>query len=209
VENASFEESPLGDGQHITAYVPGWQAFGNTGYQNPSNALFPAAPDGSHVAWVGTGIIGGSMFEGSLAQTLGESVQANTRYSLSVDVGRRGDGYDLSDFAVELLAGETVLGSGSFTNSDVLPGQFQTLKVDYDALAALAGPLTIRFRTFFNPAQGAIYRQVDFDNVRVETTALAVAAVPEPATWAMMLAGFGGVGAVLRRRRTVSRPAAA
>ena len=29
----------------------------------------------------------------------------------------------------------------------------------------------------------------------------AVAAVPEPATWAMMLLGFGGVGVALRRRR--------
>jgi hypothetical protein len=27
--------------------------------------------------------------------------------------------------------------------------------------------------------------------------------VPEPATWAMMILGFGGVGAVMRRRRTV------
>lgn len=29
----------------------------------------------------------------------------------------------------------------------------------------------------------------------------AVLAVPEPATWAMMLVGFGGIGALLRRRR--------
>ena len=28
-------------------------------------------------------------------------------------------------------------------------------------------------------------------------------AVPEPATWAMMILGFGGVGAMMRRRRTV------
>ena len=27
--------------------------------------------------------------------------------------------------------------------------------------------------------------------------------VPEPATWAMMIMGFGGVGALMRRRRTV------
>jgi len=39
--------------------------------------------------------------------------------------------------------------------------------------------------------------RVDFD----------VAGVPEPATWAMMLLGFGGLGAVLRRRR--SQPAVA
>lgn len=34
------------------------------------------------------------------------------------------------------------------------------------------------------------------DNVRV-----GAAVVPEPSTWAMMLLGFGGLGAVLRRRR--------
>jgi hypothetical protein len=27
------------------------------------------------------------------------------------------------------------------------------------------------------------------------------AVVPEPATWAMMILGFGGVGAILRRKR--------
>jgi hypothetical protein len=31
----------------------------------------------------------------------------------------------------------------------------------------------------------------------------ATAAVPEPAAWALMLAGFGGIGAALRRRREV------
>ena len=32
--------------------------------------------------------------------------------------------------------------------------------------------------------------------------------VPEPATWAMMLVGFGGLGAVMRRRRTAATLAA-
>ena len=36
------------------------------------------------------------------------------------------------------------------------------------------------------------------DNVAV----VAAVAVPEPATWAMMIMGFGGVGALMRRRRT-------
>ncbi|HEX2815867.1 MAG TPA: PEPxxWA-CTERM sorting domain-containing protein [Phenylobacterium sp.] len=41
----------------------------------------------------------------------------------------------------------------------------------------------------FNPIRGITSGQVDG------------VAVPEPATWAMMLAGFGGLGAMMRRRR--------
>ena len=37
-----------------------------------------------------------------------------------------------------------------------------------------------------------------------EVDNFAVAAVPEPATWAMMIMGFGAMGAVIRRRRTVT-----
>ena len=40
-------------------------------------------------------------------------------------------------------------------------------------------------------------------NFRVDGTT-AIAAVPEPATWAMMIAGFGLVGGTLRRRRVTA-----
>jgi hypothetical protein len=33
-----------------------------------------------------------------------------------------------------------------------------------------------------------------------------VAAVPEPATWAMMLVGFGAIGFNMRRKRTAHIP---
>lgn len=39
---------------------------------------------------------------------------------------------------------------------------------------------------------------LQFDDITVS----AVAAVPEASTWAMMLVGFGGIGAALRRRRS-------
>ena len=37
------------------------------------------------------------------------------------------------------------------------------------------------------------------------TTAMPVAAVPEPASWAMMIGGFGLMGGVFRRRRVAAR----
>lgn len=43
------------------------------------------------------------------------------------------------------------------------------------------------------------------DIISVPTApAAAVSAVPEPAGWAMMLVGFGGLGALLRRRRAAA-----
>ena len=51
------------------------------------------------------------------------------------------------------------------------------------------------FRTWGSlPAPGAI----------ITTPPEAVAAVPEPATWAMMIGGFGLVGVALRRRAAVT-----
>jgi len=41
----------------------------------------------------------------------------------------------------------------------------------------------------------------EIDNLAVRNMASSMIAVPEPATWAMMILGFGGVGATLRKRR--------
>ena len=38
---------------------------------------------------------------------------------------------------------------------------------------------------------------------------VSVTAVPEPASWGLMILGFGGLGAALRRRRTLAGPATA
>jgi hypothetical protein len=47
------------------------------------------------------------------------------------------------------------------------------------------------------------------DNIRYDVQAFVQASVPEPATWAMMILGFGGVGALLRHRRPRPRAALA
>ncbi|WP_337185176.1 PEPxxWA-CTERM sorting domain-containing protein [Phenylobacterium sp.] len=52
---------------------------------------------------------------------------------------------------------------------------------------------------------GAVVKQVILSSSAnsFEVDNAAVAAVPEPATWAMMIMGFGAAGAVLRQRRRV------
>ena len=63
---------------------------------------------------------------------------------------------------------------------------------------ALAAPLNVRFvRAFLTGSNG----QVDFQNMGFTAEVSAVpGGVPEPATWAMMLLGFGALGFVLRGR---------
>ncbi len=61
---------------------------------------------------------------------------------------------------------------------------------------------------FYNgPGRGITYnpgdRTIGFSLNAVETTS----AVPEPATWAMMLLGFGVLGSALRRQRVATRAA--
>lgn len=76
---------------------------------------------------------------------------------------------------------------------------------DASATAITALPLTF-FTDDFPTGQGeASSGFVDY--IRIYDTAITPgqagpAGVPEPATWAMMLLGFGGLGAALRQRRT-------
>ena len=50
---------------------------------------------------------------------------------------------------------------------------------------------------------GAAFNSGSNDGFKVASLKVNTSAVPEPATWAMMLVGFGAVGASMRRRRPV------
>ena len=78
---------------------------------------------------------------------------------------------------------------------DATPGSFNP------NTAYFAGPLFFRFS---NTSGGLV-----IDNVVVDVIAAGAGGVPEPATWALMILGFGAVGgAMRRRRRSASRLAA-
>ena len=57
----------------------------------------------------------------------------------------------------------------------------------------------------YSVAGGPTYREDRLGTVAVSAR---TGAVPEPASWAMMLIGFGGIGIALRRRRQIARTAA-
>ena len=74
---------------------------------------------------------------------------------------------------------------------------FEVLDGPVLAGGSSAGPLTgVNFR-------GASFNLPTFDADTGRLVFVATAAVPEPATWAIMILGFGAVGTALRRRRVL------
>ncbi|MGD0302150.1 MAG: hypothetical protein ABSE86_34145 [Bryobacteraceae bacterium] len=162
VANFSFEVLPPGGltiscvgGGTGCAYsrsaIPGWTNSGMSGqFQQGSNTIyFNYIPDGITIAY--SNDVGGT-----ITQTVGTVVEANTTYTLQVDLGLRKDGED-SLGTVELLVGSTPVYAGG-----VAPtlGNWSTFTATYTSQAADIGkPLTIQLT--------ATGEQSDFDNVRL------------------------------------------
>lgn len=78
--------------------------------------------------------------------------------------------------------------------------------VDLAALFNVIGPSPFGFSVRFSdpnrwPETPGIERIDGIVSGEIEQMVAVASAVPEPATWAMLVLGFGGVGAVIRRRR--------
>lgn len=85
----------------------------------------------------------------------------------------------------------------SLDGTDILSGTLGTNPGSHNHVEVASGFFEDGIRLRWGPNG----YDVGMDNIAFEVRALPNAAVPEPATWAMLIAGFCGIGTVMRRRR--------
>ncbi|MGJ8639319.1 MAG: dienelactone hydrolase family protein [Opitutaceae bacterium] len=206
--NAGFEEdtlpnnNPIPDNTfRVDAGTPAdWDAYDpnailngssrSIGLINPTNSTFfpGGAPEGSLAAIIyldgafGTGEVG-------IQQTLADTLELKTRYTLQVDVGNIASGqgsgssadggvtnYNLNGFPgyrIDLMAGDVVIASD--TGAEIGEGLWTTREVTVDIGSAHpqeGGALTIRLVNLNiadTPEPGI---EVDFDDIRLDATSL-------------------------------------
>jgi hypothetical protein len=153
------------------------------------NGSFFGCPDGP-----GNNCVDTNGNHPSSISTVLDLVAGNT-YRVSFDLAGNGP----RDSGIYTLGSS--LGTSGLQTFSIAPGAPYAAQF-FDYVATTTGATTLTFASQTNDSPG--YWGPIIDNVRVEDMTVP-AAVPEPATWAMMLVGFGAVGSSLRRRRPIER----
>jgi hypothetical protein len=181
-------------------------------------AFFPdGAPEGQRVGIAFSYFGSGSQGEWGLVQTLGDTLQANTQYTLQVRVGNIASGTSLGGaffpldgfpgYRVELLAGDVVVAQDDNTLAGAIPeGEFANTLVELTTGVAhpqLGETLAIRLVSL-NVVDSAFPNsdlEVDFDDVRLDATLIPPAVPTLSAIHGLLLAGTLAAFAVFRLRR--------
>jgi len=155
------------------------------------------APDGANVGVVFLQNTT-NLAEAGLRQTLADTLQLSTKYTLTVEVGNFSPAdpgpFNFTGFPgyrIDLLAGSALIASDNNTLAPA-EGFFATSIVTFTTGSSHANAgqaLGIRLVSLNGPGT-----EVNFDNVRLDA-----AAVPEPSVF--ILGGIGMMGLLLKRRR--------
>ncbi|MCA2629979.1 MULTISPECIES: PEP-CTERM sorting domain-containing protein [unclassified Microcystis] len=140
----------------------------------------PTLPNGNQVAWSNGGTI---------SQTLTETLQANTKYTLGVYVGHR-QNVAFAGYNIELLAGATVLAS----NNSITPAAETFAPVTVSYTSGSSGSLLGQALQIRLTSNG---EQANFDLITLDASP-----IPEPSAMLGLL-GFGllGIGSTLKQKR--------
>lgn len=241
IVNAGFEADSITDGAFVVLQPQAWATYDPSGIiNNVQNAVgvirpniggeyFPTgAPEGVNAALVFLG--GNEMGEAGLQQTLSATLQANTRYRCSVQIGNIASGtslpgssggpgifFDLDGFPgyrIDVLAGGSVVAAENNSMGATIPeGAWRPTRFYFDVTNShpqLGQPLGIRLVNLKQPGTPEIPNiEVDFDAVT-----LSAGAIPVSAQLAISLAGgqpqlqlTGTVGATYRVETSSLLPA--
>lgn len=109
------------------------------------------------------------------------------------------------------ITGPSSFGTGGFHSTQIYTGDTFRLAIGmvgvpsgYVSGSALNATTTFSNATFasLGLTVGTYVFSAPHDTITVNIETPAAAALPEPATWAMMLLGFGGIGFAVRRKRS-------
>jgi hypothetical protein len=179
----------------------------------PDYEFFPdGAPEGQRVGITFNFFGSGNTGEYGMQQTLTDTLQANTTYTLQVEIGNIASGVDVANndynlngfpgYRVDLMAGGVVLASDNNSLAGLIAeGTFTTSTVQFSTGAShdqLGQALRIRLVNLnvidldFPDAD----LEVDFDNVR-----LSAVPIPEPSSLVMFVLGLLGFFRTCRKQR--------
>ena len=122
---------------------------------------------------------------GGVEQTF--STVAGTTYTLTFDLGSSSTYVTPSAVAASVLVVDVGTQTQTFTSTAIGANNWQTYSMTFTA----ANPSTTI----------SLLGTTGRDYIGLDNVTLSVTAVPEPGTWAMMLAGAAAMGSVVKRRR--------
>lgn len=143
------------------------------------------------------------------AITLAGADEAQYLFSLDTREGFYGpkDGYYLTGVHGAQISATSLSTPGNALNAPTFTNEVKTGSPD-GVSALVAGDTYYGLRFSANGVDYKGYAGVTSDGSTINRIGYTPSDVPEPATWALMIAGFGGVGMAMRRRRRQA-PAAA
>lgn len=201
VANGSFEDVQISSqGSYNLADIPGWTHAGNTGDGLIWSDKFAVCCGGTNSTKTGDGhqfvtMGGGFGPTGSSAwsQVLNGLTVGGT-YVVNFKMAAEGE-VSTQSLTVAMTTGSSTAAQ-SFTSILAGPYFWQDWGADSYSFVADATSATLEFSV-----KDEVY-DVGLDSVSVSA---ASGGIPEPATWTMMLVGFGGLGMLTRARRKALR----